>query len=244
MLQRYFILIVVFCLIMCLIQYIILSFGDIHCAYFNKSDPIIGTKEIHADALIRDGFSLTEFHQAKSKETQLEHTYDLTAVLLHWKRLSGVKKTVQYLLDAHLFKEIIIWNNNPNLILTLRQIINTNRSIKSIRIINSKANLKDEAKYRACTGAKTRACFYVDDDWDTSSYIKSLIASFRSDPNVLHSITDSYTFYTNLMWSYFDHRIDLHTGFSWIGCGSIFLREHAQQHLKLLNKYLKNDRGK
>ena len=189
------------------------------------------------------GFSAFEYKQAKLEERKIENEYDLTAVLLHWKRLEGVKTTLHYLFHTHLFKQIIIWNNNPQIQLTFVHLNINNQMKKYIRIINSKNNLKDEAKYRACTEAKTRACFYVDDDWNVSHYLKSLISSFRSDPNLLHSVTDAYTFYTNLVWTYQDSKIDLHSGFSWIGCGSIFLRQHAQRYLQLANKYLRNHTG-
>jgi hypothetical protein len=198
----------------------------------------------NADNSINIGFSAFEFEQAKLEEIKLKKEYDLTAVLLHWKRLNGVQNTLQYLLHTHLFKEIIIWNNNPHINLTFHHLIKTNDSKKFIRIINSKENLKDKAKYRACAEAKTRACFYVDDDWNTAHYLKSLIASFRSDPNLLHSVTDAYTFYTNLVWSYFNREIDLHSGFSWIGCGSVFLRQHAEHHLQLIQKFLQNHTSK
>jgi hypothetical protein len=189
------------------------------------------------------GFSAFEYEQAKLQETKLQNEYDLTAVLLHWKRLQAVKSTLQYLFNTQLFKQAIIWNNNPHINLTLHHFNTTNYTDKFIHIINSKVNLKDEAKYRACAQAKTRACFYVDDDWNVSHYLKSLISSFRSDPNLLHSVTGPYTFYTNLVWTYLDSEIDLHTGFSWIGCGSVFLRQHAQQHLQLMHKFLQNHTG-
>ena len=196
-----------------------------------------------ADDSMNLGFSLFELEQAKSREIEISKTYDITALLLHWKRLEGVKKTIKYLLDTNLFPKIILWNNNPQINLTYRHFTNNSRAKKRIRIINSKENLKDEAKYRACAEATTQACFYVDDDWDISRYIRSLIASFRSDPDVLHTVTDAYTFYTNLVWSFVDEAIDLHTGFSWIGCGGIFLRAHAERHLQLLRTYLKNQKG-
>ena len=142
------------------------------------------------------------------------------------------------------FQKDFVWNNNPQINLSIRRLIKHSGSFRFIHVVNSKRNIKDEAKYRACAKATTRACFYVDDDWNVSSYIKSLIASFRSDPDLLHSVTDAYTFYTNLVWSYFDSKIDLHSGFSWIGCGSVFLRAHAQKHLQLLHKFLKNNTGK
>jgi hypothetical protein len=189
------------------------------------------------------GFNTFEYEQAKLRETELQNEYDLTAVLLHWRRLEGVKRIAKYLSDTNLFKQIIIWNNNPHINLTLDHFDTINHTNNSLVIINSKQNLKDEAKYRACTHAKTRACFYVDDDWDVSQYLKSLISSFRSDPNLLHAVTNAYTFYTNLVWTYIDFAIDLHTGFSWIGCGSVFLRQHAQHYLQLMEKYLHNNTG-
>jgi hypothetical protein len=178
------------------------------------------------------------------EEIQLEKDYDLTAILLHWKRFEAVKRSFKSLRYTGRFKQIIIWNNNPKVTLTVGHFILNASSSSYLHIVNSKVNLKDKAKYQACVEAITRACFYVDDDWNAVHYTKSLIASFRSDPNLLHSVTDPYTYYTNLVWSYFDRTIDLHTGFSWIGCGSVFLRQHAQKHLQFIDKYLKRRRSK
>ena len=189
--------------------------------------------------------SITEaLRRAKNREAESEDTYQLTAIILHWKRLSGVKKSIQNYLSTEFFKEIIIWNNNPLIKLTFNQILTNNLSSHKIRIINSEQNLKDEAKYLACSHAQTLACFYADDDWDASDYMKTLISSFRSDPNLLHSVTNAVTYYNNMLWTFMDHGIDLHTGFSWVGCGSIFLREHAQRHLQLLAVNLKANQGK
>ncbi|CAF2062465.1 unnamed protein product, partial [Rotaria magnacalcarata] len=44
-----------------------------------------------------------------------------------------------------------------------------------------------------------------------------------------------------MLWTFMDSRIDLHAGFSWIGCGSLFLREHAQRHHQLLRMNLRNN---
>ncbi|CAF3725455.1 unnamed protein product [Rotaria socialis] len=179
--------------------------------------------------------------QTKILEAEHEQQYQLTAIILHWKRLSRVQLAVQHYVSTKYFKEIIIWNNNPEINLTLNEISTNNQSNGLIRIINSYVNMYDEAKYQACAEAKTLVCFYADDDWNTSHYIKTLIASFRSDPNVLHSVTNVVTYYNNLLWTFMDSRIDLHTGFSWIGCGSLFLREHAQRHLQLLRMHLQTN---
>ncbi|CAF4780221.1 unnamed protein product, partial [Rotaria sp. Silwood1] len=113
-----------------------------------------------------------------------------------------------------------------------------------IDIVNSNANIKDEAKYRACQLAKTNACFYVDDDWDIRIYIKSLYSHFLLEPTILHAITDQFTYFTNLMWTFFDESIDLHTGFSWIGCGSVFSRDNAMRHLMYMDFFLNNDESR
>ncbi|CAF1016228.1 unnamed protein product [Adineta steineri] len=195
------------------------------------------------DDEVNIGFSEFEVLQAKQHEIDLIQKYKLSAIVLHWKRSASVARAVNNLVNSNLFKEIIIWNNNPKITLKKTQFQKNTNFLVDIRIINSKENLKDEAKYRACANAHSIACFYVDDDWDASFYLKSLIADFRADPYVLHSVTDPGTFYTNLMWTYFDKNINLHTGFSWIGCGSIFLREYAQRHIQYLHTYLKNNRN-
>lgn len=193
---------------------------------------------------INIGFSDFELVQFKQREMELEKNCTLTAVLLHWRRLANTVSTVNVLLDSNLFKEIIIWNNNPEITLENTMFHKNTSTLIPIRIINSKTNLRDEAKYRACMEAKTIACFYADDDWDISFYLKSLVFDFRTDPYILHSVTDPYTFYTDLIWTYFDKQIDLHAGFSWLGCGSVFLREYAVRHTHYLQTYLKNDSGK
>ena len=203
----------------------------------------INDKKDQSHDFINLGFSDFEYIQAKLRETEIDNEYDITAVLLHWKRFDGLQRTLLHLLHTNLFKEIIVWNNNPQIKLTPGHFTKDNQSHTFIRIINSQENFKDRAKYLACAEAKTRACFYVDDDFNPTHYLKCLIASFRSDPNLLHAVTDYYTFYTNLVWSYFDLSIDLHSGFSWIGCGSVFLRQHAQHHLQLIHTFLQNHTG-
>ena len=167
--KQYIIRIVILSLILCLLQYIFLrsiNNGQKHSILTYLSINSINDNSINL------GFSVFEYEQAKLEEIEVENEYDLTAVLLHWKRLEGVQKTLQYLLRINLFKQIIIWNNNPHINLTFHHLIKKNHSKKLVRIINSKRNLKDAAKYRACTEGKTRACFYVDDDWNISHYLK------------------------------------------------------------------------
>ena len=216
---------------------------NIHRESFQIMSLSINDEKDDANEFLNLGFSIFEYKQAKLEETKVHNEYDLTAILLHWKRFDGLQRTLHHLLQTDFFKEIIVWNNNPQINLTLQQLTRDKSLHKFIRIINAEKNFKDEGKYRACAQAKTRGCFYIDDDYNAGHYLKSLIASFRSDPNLLHAVTDAYTFYTNLVWTYFDSKINLHSGFSWIGCGSIFLRQHAQQHLQLMYTFLRNHTG-
>jgi len=195
--------------------------------------------------LSKNGFNEIDIQYEINKYNQLKIEYQLTGIILHWRRLNGVQELVKTMLEYEdLFSNIVIWNNNPGKKITFKELLIENTS--RIEIFNSDVNIKDQAKYRACQLAKTKACFYVDDDWDMKMYMKSLYSNFLLEPTILHSITDQFTYFTNLMWTFFDKTIDLHTGFSWIGCGSVFTRENAVRHLKYLNYFLDNNanRGK
>ncbi|CAF3480933.1 unnamed protein product [Rotaria sordida] len=190
-------------------------------------------------SLLKISFSNDDIQYELDKYIQLKNQYQLTGIVLHWKRLNGVQELVKTMLEyENLFSNIIIWNNNPMQHLTFQDLLieNNNRT----EIVNSNVNIKDEAKYRACQLAKTNACFYVDDDWDIRMYVRSLYSHFLLEPTILHAITDQFTYFTNLMWTFFDESINLHTGFSWIGCGSVFSRDNAVRHLKYMNFFLNN----
>lgn len=194
---------------------------------------------------LKNGFTDGDIQYALDSYNDLKRQYELTGIILHWQRLEGVRKLTQTMLEnKNLFPNIIIWNNNPKKILTFTDLLIEEND--RIKIVNSDENIKDQAKYRACALAKTRACFYVDDDWDMRMYARSLYSHFLLEPTILHAITDQFTYFTNLVWTFFDETIDLHTGFSWIGCGSIFLRDNAVRHLKYLDLFVDNDenRGK
>ncbi|CAM4825872.1 unnamed protein product, partial [Rotaria magnacalcarata] len=150
-----------------------------------------------------------------NKNIQYEKEYRLAGIILHWKRSHGVQELIRTMLKyENIFSNIIVWNNNPMKSLTLENsLIENNICIEIV-------NLKDQAKYRACQLAKTKACFYVDDDWDTETYITSLYSSFILEPAILHAMTDQY---------------------NWIDSGSIFSCDNAIRHLKYMDLFLNND---
>lgn len=205
------------------------------------SDDIIPSN--NPNYLIDTNLLLDALQQAKIRESDVEYKYQIAAIIIHFNHLSRVQKLVEIYLNSKLFKEIIVWNNNPQIILNYSQVVMNNNSSTSIYITNSEENLKDQAKYRACINAQTLACFYVADHFDPSHYMKSLIASFRSDPNVLHAATNDITYYNNMLWTFTDPQINLHTGFSWLDSGSVFLHEHAMRHLQLLMTHVKDHQG-
>ncbi|CAF4138646.1 unnamed protein product, partial [Adineta steineri] len=96
------------------------------------------------------GFTQFELLQAKQHEIDLIQNYNLSAIVLHWKRSASVARAVNNLVNSKLFKEIVIWNNNPEITLQKTQFQHNTSFLVDIRVINSKENLKDEAKYRAC----------------------------------------------------------------------------------------------
>jgi hypothetical protein len=117
-----------------LLQYISLRLLNNRQKHFERSYLTIGGINKNPDNSINLGFSVFEFEQAKLEEIKLKNEYDLTAVLLHWKRLNGVQNTLQYLLHTHLFEQIIIWNNNPHINLTFHDLIKNNDPKKFMHV--------------------------------------------------------------------------------------------------------------
>ncbi|CAF3978133.1 unnamed protein product, partial [Adineta steineri] len=120
------------------------------------------TEQIHSDYNDKNaniGFTEIELLQAKQREIDLIQKYELSAIVLHWKRSASVARAINNLVNSKLFKEIVIWNNNPEITLEKTQFQLNTSFLVDIRVINSKENLKDEAKYRACAAANNIACF-------------------------------------------------------------------------------------
>ena len=195
------------------------------------------------DHHLDQGFSYRQIQSAIDQYEETREKYKLTGIVLHWQRLTGVQDLVRTMIDYDdVFARVIVWNNNPSKNLTFEDLLIERND--RLDIVNSPVNIKDLAKYQACEQAKTRACFYVDDDWDIRKYVRSLYSHFLLEPTILHAITDQFTYFTNIMWTFFDSNIDLHTGFSWIGCGSIYLRDNAIRHLKYINTFLSEPENK
>ena len=157
----------------------------------------------------------------------------VAAIMLNWKRLENVKAILRDLRGSGLYTEFVVWNNNPETVLS-EEMLFGERIPERVLIVHSAHNIKDMAKYLACGRAVADVCYYQDDDWDSSSYRRSLLVSYMGDPSVPHGITNPKTYMTDLVWSCFAPEAHVHTGFMWIGCGTVFSKASALRHLSLM----------
>ncbi|KAG0346166.1 hypothetical protein BG004_002288 [Podila humilis] len=148
----------------------------------------------------------------------------VTAVLLSWKRKEGAKAVVAHLRKYPFIKEILIWNNNPEIELELADFGETravNGTVKtpSITLFNAVANIQDFSKYTTCVLAKYDHCYIQDDDWINLS-MDSMYTAYIDNPESLLTNTMPSMYAQQRSWMFQNPKIGLHTGFSWLGCGS------------------------
>lgn len=143
-----------------------------------------------------------------------------------------MKTIVSDLVNRQFITEIIIWNNNPDVQLSHEDFHNIKKT--SLRIINSPNNLHDLAKHISCSMASNTHCYFIDDDWN-NKYIESIYANMVRFPQLIHSYTMPIIHYEQKRWSVFDEEIDLHAGFTWLGCGSFLPKEKSIRFLKQLS---------
>ena len=165
----------------------------------------------------------------------LKNTVQMTAVVLNWKRLDNLKRIVPQLKECHFISEVLIWNNNPSAI-TFED-VGLSQHYDWLTIINSKENLKDEAKYLAAASAKNDYIFYQDDDWSTKHYIDALYASYCMNPEHLHVATGELTWAENLFFTFYNKELNIQSEFCFIGCGAMFPKHLAETHLQKLRKH-------
>lgn len=156
----------------------------------------------------------------------------LTAVVLNWKRPDNVRKIVNYLVKYDFISEIIVWNNSP-IEFELED------HVTKIRVINSKENLRDEAKYLASSEAVNDYVFYQDDDWSTDHYLNALYLAFCLNPKVIHIATGEKTWITHRAEprKCINPALNLQAEFSYIGTGSMFPKHCAEKHLSYIQEY-------
>ena len=199
----------------------------------------------HPGDFINLGFSLFEFERAKMQDVQRQRDFDLTGILLLDDELPALRRIMEQLLTLSVFKQIIVWNDDPSEKLTVEDLTDSDRSKSLLRIIDAKANARHLAKYHACSQAKTSACFHIGAVTNVLGTVRSLLASFRSNPTALHLITNSFTLYTNVLTTtYPNSTCSSYEQAADINDGMLFLRTHAQRHLQMTNGSLVQQSGK
>ncbi|KAF8984814.1 hypothetical protein BGZ46_006927 [Entomortierella lignicola] len=161
------------------------------------------------------------------------HLLPATAILLGWKRLDGLKLIVKYLARYPYIKEIIVWNNNKDNVLSKSdfEFDPSFGPLPELQVYNGKDNLHDFAKYMSCSLAKYQHCYFQDDDW-LNTHMDALYTNFLNSPSLIHTNTLPLIHMEHRRWTFTNEEVRMHTGFAWMGCGSFIPREKAQRLLE------------
>ncbi|KAG0014833.1 hypothetical protein BGZ80_010199 [Entomortierella chlamydospora] len=180
----------------------------------------------------------TSDHQATTSPATSKYI-PVTAVILSWKRKEGAKTVVAHLRKYPFIQEILIWNNNAEIELSVADFADhrnqdtTENSWPSVTVFNSVANLHDFSKYTTCTLAKYDHCYIQDDDWINLS-LDSMYSIFVDQPNSLTTSTIPAMYAQQRSWVFQNPQIGLHTGFTWLGAGSFMPKKAVFKFLMQL----------
>ena len=169
----------------------------------------------------------------------------VTAVLISWKRRQNIRTILKYLESVDCVNEVVVWNNDPSRELTDLESSGNFR----LKVVNSPENFNTFGRWKACSDKATNPlCFFIDDDFLPSS-IKQLLYTFNRYPNRLAAATNVKVFWNNQRWAFYDSEEAIHTGFSWLGSGSLVSKEivksfvqrslsdSRQEHLPIIDNY-------
>ncbi|KAL0576704.1 hypothetical protein V5O48_005271 [Marasmius crinis-equi] len=160
-------------------------------------------------------------------------TADVTAVILNWSRLPNVIRIVSILCSPLLdgvLATILIWNNNPSIILK-EEVLGCRHKVQ---VKNSPYNAYFGARFEACATAPTPFCFIQDDDYlilPEIVYALRARATHTSPSGIFLQPPDEMLASAMSRISV-DSRI--HTSFSWLGYGSIIRRSEARDLLDVM----------
>ncbi|KAH8120060.1 hypothetical protein DFH11DRAFT_1558066 [Phellopilus nigrolimitatus] len=167
------------------------------------------------------------------------NTPDTTAVVLNWSRLENVVLISALLCGPWLsstIAQVLIWNNNPNITLGMKNFRGTGCSAKKLRIHNSPSNIYFRARFIACAEAQTPFCFIQDDDYlIRPEIIQNMHAFFTQSPSIpsLHLLPAHEHLLSRLRTI---NTVDglITTSFAWLGHGTFLSRSVANDFLNLL----------
>ncbi|KAI0094456.1 hypothetical protein BDY19DRAFT_912836 [Irpex rosettiformis] len=170
---------------------------------------------------------------------------DTTAVILNWSRFPNVQRIAVLLCSSSLEKiilEVVVWNNSPQAI-SYEDFIDTTCPRSKLKIYNSPANLCFQARFLACAQSSSPYCFIQDDDYlVVPEVIQSLHARIRQTqhPHTIH-LLPAHEYLTSTLRQTFVHnemssKKSIHTGFAWLGHGTVMHRSEAMDFLKLMHQ--------
>ncbi|CAG8553625.1 10453_t:CDS:2 [Diversispora eburnea] len=185
--------------------------------------------KINLNETINSRFSVFNKEQFTVEALKTNGLIPVTAVLIGWKRKESLQIVVNFISKYPFIKEILIWNNNDKIRLHKQDFRLNNTEVK-LNIFNSDENLHDLSKYITCTMAKYDYCYFQDDDW-LNLYMDSIYTNFLKYPNLIHSNTMPIIHLEHRRWMFASNDKNLHTGFTWLGCGSFIPRIKVQRFL-------------
>ncbi|CAG8507509.1 3144_t:CDS:2 [Paraglomus occultum] len=193
------------------------AFGD-KTAADTVNETSQSKEQIDLNVTINSRTSAFTREQFTEKALSKNGLIPVTAVLLGWKRLEGLQIIVSYISKYPFIKEIIrdFTLNNTDVVL---------------HVFNSDENLHDLSKYTTCAMATYDYCYFQDDDW-LNLYMDSIYSNFLRSPNLIHSNTMPIIHLEHRRWTFTNADKKLHTGFTWLGCGSFVPRAKVQQFLR------------
>lgn len=105
----------------------------------------------------------------------------VSAVILNWKRPDGVREICKELNSYALIEEIIVWNNNPEINLSLEE--------KKVRVINCSHDFGLFTRFAAASLAKHECILFHDDDvMGTESTLNELYQNWGRNPFSCHTM--------------------------------------------------------
>ena len=208
-----------------------------------SSSQDINRDEYNPGVFVNLGFSRFSVAEAKDDEARLQDEYDFTAILVNNDPISSLLRSVHQLIDTHVFKEIIVWNNNSRTNISRGELLAVDQPLAQLRVINGIVNSDQSLQYSACIQGKTRACLYVNEEWSASPYMQTLLAEFRSKPHHLHMVSHFHKHHMHVRRTYFDSNNQKRNGLLLMGFGKVFTRQSAQMYLKILREQLGSNHG-
>ena len=208
--------------------------------YYAASSALIASNERMLKDQMKDSSRLAE----KKLEHWLKQN-TVTVVLISWKRTPNIRIILKHLESIECANEVVVWNNDPSQDLTHVE----SHGKFHLVVVNSPENLNTFGRWKACSNVATNPlCFFIDDDFLPTS-IKQLLYTFNRYPNRLAATTNVKVFWNNQRWAFQDSDKGIHTGFSWLGSGSLVskkmaklfvqrsLSESKHEHLPIIDNY-------